>query len=189
MKFATSSLSRTPETGMSLIELMISMLILAVGIGGITILITGAIGSNNRNSQDTTATLLAQMIIEQITSESATSNVALTITDCAGNNWTVTTTSGASPNGSGATLLSSGNIDFTQAYAGLQTSGYAMQYVVCPSGGTQVTYEVRWNVMSVSTSAASRMITAAARPLRSNTGQLGNQFFALPVTLHSIGGS
>ena len=180
---------RKPQTGMSLIELMISMLVLAIGLGALAILLVTAIASNNKNSKDTTATLLAQMIIDQISSQSASAASAITITDCAGNSWTITTTSGASPSGNGANLLSNGTIDFTQSYTSLTTSGYSMQYVVCATGGTQMTYDVRWNVMSVSTSSSSRLITAAARAISSATNQLGNPQFALPVTLRSIGGS
>jgi prepilin-type N-terminal cleavage/methylation domain-containing protein len=187
MNFAPSRGFRKPETGMSLTELMISMVVLAIGLGPLIILIAAAVASDNKNANDTTATLLAQMIIEQISSQSPSSPSAITITDCAGNSWTVTTTSGASPSGSGASLLSNGTIDFTQSYTSLTTSGYAMRYVVCTTGGSQATYDVRWNVMSVSTNTTSRLITASARSM--NTGQLGNQFFTLPVTLHSIGGS
>ena len=57
------------EKGMSLIELMIAMLVLAVGLGAITILLTGSIASDNRSSKDSTATMLAQMVIEQISAQ------------------------------------------------------------------------------------------------------------------------
>jgi Tfp pilus assembly protein PilV len=175
---------------MSLIELMIAMLVLAIGLGGITILFTTAIASNNRNSRDTTATLLAQMVIEQISAQhvyATNSNAPLNITDCAGNNWTVASAPGAVKTGAGANLTANGTIDFTQAYGGIPAN-YAMQYVDCSvAGGIQTTYEVRWNVMSVSTNTTSRLITAAARPEASNVKQLGGLFYALPVNLRSIG--
>jgi prepilin-type N-terminal cleavage/methylation domain-containing protein len=175
------------ERGMSLIELMIAMVVLTVGLGGIMVLLVGAIASNNRNSRDTTATLLAQMVVEQISAQHVYSDATINVTDCAGTNWTIATNPGAVGTGSGATLKSNGAIDFTQSYSSI-TSHYAMRYVDCSaSGGIQTTYEVRWNVMSVSTNLTSRMITAAARPVASNVNQLGGLFFALPANLRGIG--
>jgi len=172
---------------MSLIELMIAMVVLAIGLGGITILLTGSIASNNKNNHDTTATLLAQMVLEQISAQHVYSVTPITITDCAGTAHTIETDPGAVGTGSGANLKADGTIDFTQAYGGI-TAGYAMRYVDCSTaGGIQTTYEVRWNVMSVSTNTTSRMITAAARPASSNVSQFGGVFFALPVNLRSIG--
>jgi hypothetical protein len=51
-----------------------------------------------------------------------------------------------------------------------------------------MTYDVRWNVMSVSTNTSTRLITASARLASSSAGTLGGQFFALPVNLRGIGG-
>jgi prepilin-type N-terminal cleavage/methylation domain-containing protein len=172
---------------MSLIELMIAMVVLAIGLGGITILLTGSIASNNKNNHDTTATLLAQMVLEQISAQHVYAVLPITITDCAGTAHTIETAPGAVGTGSGANLKADGTIDFTQAYGGI-AAGYAMRYVDCSTaGGIQTTYEVRWNVMSVSTNTTSRMITAAARPASSNVNQFGGVFFALPVNLRSIG--
>ena len=175
------------ENGMTIIELMIAMLVLAVGLGGITILLTGSIASNNRSSKDSTATMLAQMVVEQISAQHVYSSATITVTDCAGTAWSVATAPGASPNGAGATLSASGVIDQTQLYANI-TANYAMKYVDCANGGPKMTYDVRWNVMSVSTNTSTRLITASARLLNSPAGQLGNQFFALPVNLRGIGG-
>ena len=87
----------------------------------------------------------------------------------------------------GATLQASGQIDQTQTYSTI-TANYAMKYVDCATGGPKMTYDVRWNVMSVSTNTSTRLITASARVMGSNPSQLGNQFFALPVNLRGIGG-
>jgi len=176
-----------PEQGMTLIELMIAMLVLAIGLAGVTTLLVTAIASNNRNSTDTTATLLAQMVVDQIGSQNIYAPNTITGTDCALNPYTITTTPGAVGTGAGATLKTDGTIDFTQAYSAIP-AGYAMQYVVCSSsGGIPATYEVRWNVMSASTNTTTRMITAAARPLASSANKLGGFYFALPVNLRSIG--
>ena len=175
------------EQGSSLIELMVAMLILAIGLGGVTTLLTTAIASNNRSSRDTTATLLAQMVIEQISAQHVYNNGLIGVTDCAGNAWSLDPAAGTAGTGNGANLTANGTIDFTQAYSAV-TSNYAMQYVDCSTaGGIQTTYDVRWNVMAVSTNTTSVMITAAARPIASNVGQLGGKFYAIPVNLRSIG--
>lgn len=174
---------------MSLVELMMSMLVLSIGLGAVTILLTGAIASDSRSSRDMSATLLAQMVMEQISAQHVYSGATINITDCAGTSWTIATAPGAVGTGSGATLKSDATIDFTQSYSNLSSIYYAMQYVDCSSsGGTQTTYEVRWNVMNVSTNTSTRMITVAARIVPSDVTQLGGLMFAIPVTLRGIGG-
>ena len=120
---------------MSLIELMIAMVVLAIGLGGITILLVIAIGTNNRNSKDTTATMLAQLVIEEIGSQDPNSGIlTIPITDCAGNAFNIAVTGGAAPAGTGAalvtgaTLANYGSIDQTQAVAAIP-AGYQMNYV------------------------------------------------------------
>jgi hypothetical protein len=127
------------------------------------------------------------MVIEQISSEHVYQPGLITAaTDCAGNQLSIDVAPGPVGTGNGAKLTANGTIDFTQSYAGV-TPNYAMKYLDCSSaGGIQTTYDVRWNVMSVSTNTSSVMITAAARPLSSNVNQLGGLFFALPVNLRSI---
>lgn len=173
---------------MSLIELMIAMLVLATGLGAVTIMLAGAMESNNKNSRDMSATLLAQMVMEQISSQHVYSGATINITDCAGNSWTIATAPGSVGTGNGASLKSDGSIDFSTSYSTLFASNYAMQYVDCStSGGQQTAYEVRWNVMNVSTNTSTRMITVGARTVLSNVNQLGGRFFAYPVTLRGIG--
>lgn len=176
---------------MTLIELMISMLILAVGLGAISLLLGVTMKSDNRNSKDTTSTLLAQMIIEQISAQHPASNAAITVTDCANNTWTIATQGGAAPNGTGASLVTStstigyGRIDQTQSSSSIP-AGYAMQYVECAvNGGTPVTYDVRWNVMTIDPS-YTRLITASARPVIASSTSIGGQLFALPLTIRAI---
>jgi type IV pilus modification protein PilV len=188
LKTREEHLRHRTDRGTTLIELMISMLVLAIGLGALTVLFAGAMTSNNRSSRDMTATLLAQMVMEQISAQHVYSNQTINVTDCAANSWTIATATGPAGTGNGATLLSDGTIDWTQAYSTLLTSNYAMQYVDCSTaGGTQTTYEVRWNVMSVSNNTTSRLITTGARVLPSNTAKLGGAVFALPVTLRGVG--
>jgi prepilin-type N-terminal cleavage/methylation domain-containing protein len=131
---------RNSQRGTTLVELMIATAILAIGLGGLTNLLVVAMASDNRNSKDTSATLLAQMIIEQISAQHPNSSATIAVTDCAGTAWTIATAGGASPNGSGATLVTSstnsayGGIDQTQAYSAI-TANYKMQYVDCGGVG------------------------------------------------------
>ncbi len=179
----------TAERGTTLIELMIAMLVLAIGLGGITTLLTGAIATNSKNSRDTTATLLAQMVIGQISAVHVYSSQLINVTDCAGNPWTIDPTPGAVGTGNGATLKADGTINFTQAYAAV-TPNYKMTYIDCSiAGGIQTAYDVRWNVMNVSINKVTRMITTAARPVASDVKKLGGLYFAIPVNLRGIGGT
>lgn len=167
---------------------MIAMLVLAIGLGGVTTLLTGAIASNNKNNRDTTATLLAQMVVAQIGAVHVYSTQLVNIKDCANNPWSFDPTPGAVGTGDGATLKADGTIDFTQAYSAVPAN-YKMKYVDCSTaGGLPSTYDVRWNVMSVSANTTTRMITAAARPLASDVTKFGGLYFAIPVTLRGIGG-
>ena len=184
---------RKPQAGATLVELLIAMTILAIGLGGLVNVLVLALQTNNRNSKDTSATLLAQMVLEQISAQHPNANTSISVTDCAGNTWTIATAGGASPNGVGATLVTSstalgyGGIDQTQAYSGI-TAGYSMKYVDCGgvgNTGTPTTYDVRWNVMTVDAN-YTRLITASARP--ANASELGGVRFALPVTLRLVAG-
>ena len=186
-------LRRKSQAGMTLIELMVAISILAVGVGGLTNLLVVAMVTDNRNSKDTSATLLAQMVVEQISAQHPNSNATISVTDCAGNTWTVATAGGASPNGAGATLVTSstaagyGGIDQTQAYSNI-TANYAMKYVDCGgvgNTGVPTTYDVRWNVMTIDAN-YTRLVTASARPVNANA--LGGIQFALPVNLRGVSG-
>lgn len=179
---------RDGQKGTTLIELMIAMLVLAIGFGGVTTLLVTAMASNNRASRDTTSTLLAQKVIEEISSQNVNINTAVKVTDCAGTLLSFSTAPGAVGTGTGATLKSDGTIDFTQAFSSIP-GGYAMQYTDCSSaGGLKTVYDVRWNVMSISSNGTSRLITAAARPTASDVTKLGGFYYARPVTLRGIGG-
>lgn len=182
---------KNSQRGAMLMELMIAMLVLATGLGALTTLIAACMSTDNRNSKDTAATLLAQKVIEELTTQNTNSTNAVVLTDCAGNAWTIPSTQGAAaPAGQGAALATSasspyyGGIDFTQAY-GSVPAGFSMKYVDCDLNGTQTTYDVRWNVMTV-TANSTRLITASARQMTSTTNGLR---FAIPVTLRAVGGS
>jgi len=185
------------DSGSTLVELMIAMVGLAIGLGSLTVLFIGVIETNNKNSKDTSATLLSQMVLEALSAQHPSVITPVVITDCAGNAWTLANGSGGLVNtatGIGANLVSGagtvgyGGIDWTQAYNALPpassvTSGYGMRYVDCAPNGRQTIYEVRWNVMTID--ANQRLITVSSRQLGSNNGGM---LFTLPVTLRGIGG-
>src|SRR4029077_10146009 len=185
-------LPRNSQSGLSLVELMVALSILAIGMGALTNLLVIAMATDNRNSKDTSATLLAQMVVEQISAQHPNSNAAITVTDCAGNTWTVATAGAASP-GAGANLVTSstaagyGGIDQSQTYSNI-TANYAMKYVDCGgvgNTGTPTTYDVRWNVMTIDAN-YTRLVTASARPL--STNELGGLQYALPINLRAVSG-
>jgi len=181
------------EKGTTLVELMVAMFMLAVGMGAMLVLFMNSTVSNNRNVRDTSSTLLAQMILEQISAQHINSNTAIAVTDCTGVQWTVATAGGAAPNGAGANLdqnansLTYGGIDPAQAYAAIPAN-YAMRYTDCDPNGQQNVYEVRWNVMTI-TANATRLITVSARQANLNSNQFGGARFAVPVTLRGIAGT
>jgi len=182
--------SRRRQRGSFLLESLIAMIVLAIGLGGLSSLLIASLYTNHRSSQDTSSTMVAEHVLEQISSQPANSVAALTLTDCAGTAWSISTQghalgagSGGSYGGDGARLTSGGVIDWTQTY-GAVPAGYAMQYVDCGNGGRQTVYDVRWNLITMSTFA--RMAIISARP--SGAPANGGLRFVMPANLRTIGG-
>jgi hypothetical protein len=178
-----------------MLELLIAIVVLAIGMGGLLVLLVSAMYTDTRAGNDTTSTMLAEHVLEQISSPMAQDDGSLDIKDCAQTTWAITTAgaikgggnSGAN-GGNGATLIvdgttADGTIDWTQSYASVP-AGYKMQYVACGAGGQQITYDVRWNVIAMSD--YSRMIFASARP--AGAGKIGGLRYVMPITLRTIGG-
>ena len=196
-------ISKQKEQGFSLIEMMIAMVILAVGLGSLTVLFVTAMNTNLKSKGDTGATMAAQAILEQIAAQpAAQGSAAIVVTDCAGTQYKVATDGGA-PNpagtGSGATLVPQtpgsanagypGEVDWSAAAPSAATAaavGYAIpQFADCgTAGGARVNYEIRWNVKQLTT--YSRQIVVGAREAGSQ--RLGGLRFMLPVSLRTIGG-
>jgi prepilin-type N-terminal cleavage/methylation domain-containing protein len=187
-----SSLGYSERTacGFSLIELMIAIAVLAIGMSALAGLFTTAVMNNGRSKGDTSATMLAQSVLEKIAAQPASSAAALTLTDCnpsGGTNWTMATAGAASP-GAGANLDSNtASIDFTQSYSAV-TANYKMRFVACGNNGRQAIYDVRWNIQTIVAN-RTRVITVSARPQSAgNATSVSNLMFALPVTLRTVGG-
>ena len=172
-----------------LIELLISMVVLAIGLGGVLGLLVSSVLTNSKAGKDTTSTMVAEHVLEQISAQPANAVANLSITDCAGTTWNIATAgaaigAGSSVNGgNGANLTNNAIVDWTQAYANVPAN-YAMRFVSCGTGGRQVTYDVRWNVIQMTN--YTRMITVSARPATS--GAVGGLKFVVPVNLRTIGG-
>src|SRR6266498_4648473 len=109
------------QRGSMLLEVLIAIVVLAIGMGGLLVLLVSAMSTNNRSGSDTSSTMIAEHIIEQISSQPATLVPAdLSIPDCAGYSWTVSTAGAAngfgnsgSYGGNGANLTSNGTVDWT----------------------------------------------------------------------------
>lgn len=130
------------QGGMTLIELMIAMVVLAVGIIGSMGLIIRAIGGDAWSKQLSNSTVLAETVTERFMAIPSATNTIVTITDCAGNVSNVSTSVG------GSTVNSNGDIDYTQA----AITNYRMLYTDCDTNGHQAIYDVRWNVQAIANS-------------------------------------
>lgn len=177
----TKGKARSSQRGMSLIELMIACLVLIVGVLGVAALIPMAIGTNSKNRQQSNSTVIAQMTMEKIMSL-PTGTATGTITDCTGTVNTINATGSAG--GTGATLLSTGAIDFTQAAGGAGApAGYYMLYKTCGTFVGQSTYDVRWNIRTPSTYV--KLVTISAQLKGSDANQV---LYSRPVTIRSMTG-
>ena len=94
----TPTIKKTEIRGFGLMELMVAIFVLAVGLlGGMMMVIMG-MSRDNSNRVDTTATNVAQTVLEQIAGAPANSNPTLTVTDCIPNTLNINT----APGGAGA---------------------------------------------------------------------------------------
>jgi Tfp pilus assembly protein PilV len=181
---------------MSMVELLIAMTVLAVGMIGSMVMIQLGMQSNSRNQNDTEAVALDQEILEKFaTLKNYPKTGTVTITDCGtgANQHLASLVQGASPNGAGATLYTTGNaptpgqageIDWTAAAPTLATAGtagYAMQFKTC----TNDVFEVRWNVMDLPNTSRLSLLTVSARQTQVANSHSG-MLYSVPVTLRTL---
>lgn len=164
------------QEGLTIIELLIAMIVLAIGILGSMSLVIMAINGNFRSKQQSNSTALAQMVTEKIMSIPAYTNPTLIITDCTTTNFNVATAAG------GGALNSSGDVDFTQA----KVANYNMAYTDCGTASRQMTYDVRWNITTISTYA--KLLTVSARLNSVSNGATSGAVFGPVVTIRTIVG-
>jgi prepilin-type N-terminal cleavage/methylation domain-containing protein len=163
------------QSGMTLIELLIAMVVLMVGVVGSMALIVYAISGNGRNKQQSNSVVIAQLLTEKISSQKATLVNALTITDCTGTSSTVATDVG------GQALNSSGEEDFTAT----PVTGYQMYYTDCGTTGRQMTYDVRWTITQPT--AYTKLVVVSAQ-LKNAAGKTNARMYSLPVTIRTLVG-
>ncbi len=170
------------QAGFTLLELLIACIVLTVGLLAITGLFMLAIGNNGRSRVDSTATMVTQAVIEQMTATLSGGGPAQVI-DCQNNKFLLAYAPGGAD-------LSSNGIDFTQSASGIAasatTAGYQMNFTVCNGGaeeGTTAVYDVRWHIQQVGT--GTWLATVSARPLNLQPGRFT---FSLPVTMRTYVG-
>jgi Tfp pilus assembly protein PilV len=177
MKRTTAKIKKTEIRGFGLMELMVAIFVLAVGLlGGMMMVIMG-MSRDNSNRVDTTATNVAQTVLEQIAGAPPNSNPTLTVTDCIPNTLNINTAPG------GAGLKANGDVDFSADTAtSLNNNKYQMDYTLKGNNGLQTTYDVRWNIQKLGT--WGKLVTVSARQpfVASQTGIS----FITPVTLRTI---
>jgi prepilin-type N-terminal cleavage/methylation domain-containing protein len=196
MNMAGTSIARKlkRQGGFSLVEFLMAMLILGIGSAAMLPLLVASITIDKKTAGDTTAIMVAEVVLEQMSSQAASYSGVLPnpIQDCAtpANAWSINTTaavigggSGGTYGGNGANLTSSGSIDWTEAYSSIP-AGYAMQYVACSTTNTStVTYEVRWDVIKTSSVDQTKMVVVSAKPLKSMGTALS---IVVPANLRTI---
>ena len=163
---------------MTLIELMIAMLVLAVGIMASMGLIIRAISGDAWSKQLSNSTVLAQTITERIMAIPAQNNTIVTISDC-----TTNPPANVSTSPGGAGLNSNGEVDFTQA----AVTNYQMYYTDCDTNGRQATYDIRWNVQAIANSLGNVKLLTVSSQLKQVTGS-NRVVFAPEATVRTIVG-
>ena len=195
-----------------MIETLMAAGILVIGSIGMLSLIVASIATNNRNKMDSTQTMLAQSILEQVASTFTPNNGPGTssLVDCAGNTWTIDTTTTSSTDTGAA--VSGANIDYSETNppalwhmnyvmatscsptaaivaSCLDTTGMNYTTTATPCSATANTglgtYDVRWHLTKMG-STQTYLITVSAK-LKGH-GE-GNEYFSLPVTLRVMFGS
>lgn len=164
------------QDGLTMIELMIAMVVLAVGILASMSLVVMAINGDFRSKQQSNSTALAQMVTEKIMSIPAYTNPTLTLTDCTSTSFNIATAAG------GGALTSSGDMDFTQA----KVANYNMAYTDCGTANRQMTYDVRWKITTISTYA--KLLTVSARLNAVTNGATTGAVFGPVVTIKTVVG-
>lgn len=168
-----NSTSRRQQRGMTLIELMIAMVVLAIGVVGSMVLVVRAIGGDAASKQLSNSTVLAQTVTERMMALPAGTNTIVTITDCTNTAYNVSTSPG------GEAVTTSGDIDFTAA----TVANYQMNYTDCDTNGHQATYDVRWNVQAITNSSYAKLLTVSAQLKSAGNNRM---IFAPVTTIRTV---
>lgn len=174
-----------PESGMTLIELAIAGVVLVFGMLSLMGVMITAVGNNGRSKIDSSATMLNQAVLEQISAKLAGGGPG-SITYNLNCNGTGTTHQIADDVG-GASLNGS-TINFNQPQGAIAPSGtgalFYMSYVDC-NNNVKTTYDVRWNIQLLNGS--TYVVTVGAKPMNN----LPTRFsFSIPVNMRAyVGGN
>ena len=162
--------SKSNQTGFSLLEVMIAMMLLGIGLMGSIGMICVAAASNGGSKLNTTAATLAESTMEKIVAIPAGSSgngAHTSLADCKGNVFTIDSSQG-------------GSADFRQP----PVPDYSMQYVVC-NGAQGVTYDVRWSV-EAGPAPSTDVVTVS---VRSTVSAGAAAVLARPITLRTLRGN
>jgi prepilin-type N-terminal cleavage/methylation domain-containing protein len=171
--YRTKNSTSRQQGGMTLLELMIAMVVLAVGIIGSMALVLRAIGGDVASKQLSNSTALSQMVMERIMAVPASNAIIVTITDCTNTAHNVSTSAG------GPAVTATGSLDFTQA----TVANYYMPYTDCDTLGRQAVYDVRWNIKQIS--AYANLLTVSAQLKSAGNNRM---MFAPVTTIRTIVG-
>ena len=176
--------TRNRAQGFSLVELSVAMMVLTVGVLGGMVMVIMGMTRNNSNRVDTTATNIAQTVIEQISAAPTNTNPVVAVTDCVQTN-PATSTLKINTAPGGATLKTNGDVDFSaNTAAALNAGNYQMNYTVCGNNGLITVYDVRWSVKAVGVGGWGKLVTVSARqPFVATTTGIA---FIPPVTLRTV---
>ena len=179
MQRLLSPKKRAGESGVTVIELSIAGFVLVFGMLSLLGLLMAAVGNNGRSKIDSSATMLSQAVLEQISAKLAGGGPG-TLTDNANCDGTGVTHLISYQPAMGAPLNAQGYIDFGAA----QVANYSMDYVDC-NNNVRMTYDVRWDVQDLS--GKTYLVVVGAKPKSTMPTKFG---FALPVNMRTyVGGN
>lgn len=190
-------------SGFTLIEVLLAMVILAIGMAGLLPMILIAMNNNTATRQDAQAVLLAESVVDTIASRPANTDATFSVTDCrpsslgGAQNFTVKSAVGGATvvPVSSSSMYPAGSIDFSQA-ASAVTAGYQMTFFTCgdtqdttATDNTQVPFDVRWNIATATDGI--KVVTVSARRMGNVVAGTGikSALFTHPVTLRTVVGN
>ncbi|MGA2095574.1 MAG: prepilin-type N-terminal cleavage/methylation domain-containing protein [Candidatus Acidiferrum sp.] len=181
----TEAMKKNRETGFTLIEVILAIVVLLVGIVAVAQMVPASVSSNSTNRSDSSALVFAQRQMDQFLNQPLNmSSVPPTFIETIdGQTFTCYLGNPTQPNTVvGANTLIFYNqlvVDFTQAQGSVPT-GYHFSYQD-PNDPSGVTYDVRWAVVTTTNNG----LVSGKRYILGVRKTGGNGIYQ-PVTLDSI---